>query len=393
MLHTSYIELDQQALRQNISFLKSLVPADTRFSMVAKANAYGHGIEEILPMVEECGIDHFSVFSVAEAIRVQNATRSRSELMIMGFVDDDYLEWAIEQEVSFFVFTLERLRATIAQAQKMNKPARIHLELETGMHRTGFCEDQLDEVVRMVKANPDYITLEGLCTHFAGAEDLASRQRIEEQIDTFNRLCGELDQQGLEPRYRHTACSGALFNYPEAIMDMVRIGIATYGFWPNQETRQLYLDKYNLQEDPLKRILTWKSKILSVNRVPANEYVSYGKSYYTTRPSKIATVPVGYGYGFSRTLSNNGRVLVGGYRAPVVGFVNMNMIVIDVTEIPDVAVHDEVVLIGTQGEHTMTVSSFSDMNNSMNYELLTRLPDHIPKFPVGVAQPAVNGRP
>lgn len=393
MLHTSYIQLDQKALSDNISFLKSLVPSGTRFSMVAKANAYGHGIEELLPMVEECGVDHFSVFSVAEAIRVQNATRSHSELMIMGFVDDDYLEWAIEQGVSFFVFTLERLRATIAQAQKMNKPARIHLELETGMHRTGFCEDQLDEVVGMVKANPDYIILEGLCTHFAGAEDLASRQRIEGQIDTFNRLCSELGQQGLNPLYRHTACSGALFNYPEAMMDMVRIGIATYGFWPNQETRQLYLDKHNLPEDPLKRILTWKSKILSVNRVPANEYVSYGKSYYTTRPSKIATVPVGYGYGFSRTLSNNGRVLVGGYRAPVVGFVNMNMIVIDVTEIPDVAVHDEVVLIGTQGEHTMTVSSFSDMNNSMNYELLTRLPDHIPKFPVGVAQPAVNGRP
>jgi len=389
MLHTSYIELDQQALHKNITFLKSLLSKDTRFSMVAKANAYGHGIEAILPMVEECGVDHFSVFSVAEAMRVQKATKQHSEIMIMGFVDDDYLEWAIEKDVSFFVFTLERLRATIAQAQAMRKPARIHLELETGMHRTGFCEDQLDEVIRLIRDNQEHLTLEGLCTHFAGAEDLGSRQRIENQIDTFNRLCSELYEQGLEPRYRHTACSGALFNYPEAIMDMVRIGIATYGFWPNQETRQLYLSKHNYAEDPLKRILTWKSEILSVNRVPANEYVSYGKAYYTTRPSKIATVPVGYGYGFSRTLSNNGHVLVGGYRAPVVGFVNMNMIVIDVTEVSDVAVHDEVVLIGTQGEHTMSVSSFSDMNNSMNYELLTRLPDHIPKFPVSAEQPVV----
>ena len=388
MLHTSFIELDHQALQKNIAFLKSLLPEGTRFSMVAKANAYGHGIEEFLPMVEDCGIDHFSVFSVAEAMRVQKATCQQSELMIMGFIDDDYLGWAIDEEVSFFVFSLERLRATIAEAQKKGKPARIHLELETGMHRTGFCEDQLEEVTQMILSNSDHLLLEGLCTHFAGAEDLASHDRIQGQIDTFRRLCRQLKQDGIDPRYRHTACSGALFNFPDALMDMVRIGIASYGFWPNQETRQLFLRNNNLTEDPLKRILTWKSKILSVNRVPANEYVSYGKSYYTTRPSKIATVPVGYGYGFSRNLSNNGRVLVGGHRAPVVGFVNMNMIVIDVTEIPNVQVQDEVVLIGTQGEHTMTVSSFSDMNNSMNYELLTRLPGHIPKFPVRIAHEA-----
>ena len=165
-------------------------------------------------------------------------------------------------------------------------------------------------------------------------------------------------------------------------MDMVRIGIASYGFWPNPETRQLFLQKNDLPNDPLQRILTWKSKVMSINKVPANAYVSYGKSYQTTRPSRIATVPVGYGYGFSRNLSNNGHILVGGRQAPVVGFVNMNMVVIDVTEIPDVQVHDEAVLIGKQGDHTMTVNSFSDMNNSMNYELLTRLPDHIPKYPM-----------
>ncbi len=384
MLHTSFIELDYQALHTNIRFLRSLVPDNTRFSMVVKANAYGHGIEDLLPMVEGCGVYHFSVFSVAEAMRVKHTMGERSELMIMGFIDDDYLGWAIKHDVSFFVFTIERLRATIEQAKKHNHPARIHLELETGMHRTGFCEDELPEVVRLVQQNRDVLDLEGLCTHYAGAEDLELHPRIERQIQTFKRLCKELGEKGLAPRYRHTACSGALFNYPESIMDLVRIGISCYGFWPNQETRMAYLRQHELPEDPLKRILTWKSKILSVNNVPADEYVSYGKSYYTTRPSKIATVPVGYGYGFSRTLSNNGHVLVNGYRAPVVGFVNMNMIVIDVTETLDVAVHDEVVLIGSQGEHTMTVSSFSDMNNSMNYELLTRLPSHIPKVPVGM---------
>lgn len=386
MLHTSYIELDQKALNTNIQFLQNLLPENTRFSMVVKANAYGHGIEDLLPLIEGCGVDHFSVFSVAEAMRVYKVMDECSDLMIMGFIDEDHLEWAIEREVSFYVFTLERLKATIKQAKAMSKPARIHLELETGMHRTGFCEDQLDEVARLVLQNQDVLELTGLCTHYAGAEDFELVDRIKKQIKTFKGLCQTLEKKGLIPQYRHTACSAALLNYPETAMDMVRIGIASYGFWPNKETRMAYLRHHELQEDPLKRILSWKSKIMSINEVPANEYVSYGKSYYTIRPSKIATVPVGYGYGFSRNLSNNGHVLVRGHRTPVVGYVNMNMIVIDVTEVPEVAVDDEVVLIGIQGDHIMTVTSFSDMNNSMNYELLTRLPDHIPKFAVNVLE-------
>jgi len=387
MLHTSFIELDQEALNCNIRFLKSLIPDTTRFSMVVKANAYGHGIEDLLPLIEGCGVDHFSVFSVAEAMRVQDAMRNQNEVMIMGFIDDDYLDWAIAEEVSFFVFTMERLKATLARAKALDKAARIHLELETGMHRTGFCEDQLDEIVQLLQSNPEFLRLEGLCTHYAGAEDFGIQDRIEEQIATFNRLCSELGRRGLHPTYRHSACSAALFNYPETVMDMVRIGISSYGFWPNEETRRSYLREHQLREDPLKRILSWKSKVLSVNRVPEGKYVSYGQAYLTTRPSKIATVPVGYGYGFSRDLSNNGHVLIGGQRAPIVGYVNMNMVVVDVTEIPGVAVHDEVVLIGRQGDQVMTVRSFSDMNNSMNYELLTRLPGHIPKMPLPMAAP------
>ena len=388
MLHTSFIELDGEALNCNIEFLKSLLTKDTRFSMVVKANAYGHGIEALLPMIEDCGVNHFSVFSLAEAMRVQKCMREDSDVMILGFVDDDYLEWVIDKGLSFFVFTLERLHAAIGAAKRARRPARIHIELETGMHRTGFCEDQLPELWQLLQNNRDHLQIEGLCTHYAGAEDFAVRDRIKEQITTFKRLCNAFEQKGIAPRYRHTACSGALFNYPQAIMDMVRIGISCYGFWPNQETRMSYLRKYDFEKDPLKRVMSWKSKILSVNRVPEGKYVSYGKSYLTTRPSKIATVPVGYGYGFSRDLSNNGHVLVGGQRVPVIGSVNMNMVVIDVTEVENVRVHDEVVMIGSQGDKTMTVSSFSDMNNSMNYELLTRLPSHIPKVPMNKPEPA-----
>lgn len=379
MLHTSFIELNKEALNNNIQFIKNQLGSGPRYSMVVKANAYGHGIEQLLPAIEECGVTHFSVFSAAEAMRVHKAKHEDCEVMIMGWIDHDYLEWAITKSVSFFVFTPERLKETLITAKELDTCARIHLELETGMHRTGFCADQLPEVFELLSNNKNYVKLEGLCTHFAGAEDYTNYDRVREQIKTFSHLCKLFEENQLSPTYRHSACSAALFNFPETVGDLARVGISSYGYWPNDETKMRYKMEHDIEGDPLDRILSWKSKILSINNVPENEYVSYGKSYLTNRPSKIATVPVGYGYGYSRTLSNDGHVLVGGKRAPVIGSVNMNMMVLDVTDIGNVNVGDEVVLVGKQENREISVGSFSDMNNSMNYELLTRLPHHIPR--------------
>ena len=379
MLHTSYIELSKEALNNNIGFLKKRIGSHARYSMVVKANAYGHGIEQLLPLVEDCGVDHYAVFSVAEAMRVHEIKKESCELMIMGFIDDDYLEWAIERDVSFYVFTLERLRRVIEVSQKTNKPARIHIELETGMYRTGFCEDQLEEVSALLKKHSSKLVLEGICSHMAGAESIVNYRRMLEQIDAFNKLCNWFHAEGFQPGYRHLACSAGVLNYPDSVMDMARVGIASYGFWPSEEMKMMHLKEVGFDENPLQRVLSWKSVIMSVNNVPKGKYVSYGKSFMTNRKSKIATVPVGYGYGFSRTLSNNGHVLVGGKRVRVIGSVNMNMAVLDVTDIENVKAGDSVVLIGEQGDESISVESFSDMNNSMNYELLTRLPHHIPR--------------
>lgn len=383
MLFTSYIELSKSALNNNIEYMKNKAGLNVRYSLVVKANAYGHGIEDILPMVESCGVDHVSVFSVEEARRALEVKRHTCDLMIMGFVDDDQLEWVIENDISFFVFTKERLDAVCKIAPHLEKPARIHVELETGMHRTGFCDDELEYVADKLLENKKNIHLEGLCTHFAGAESMDNFKRVNEQIETFNHLCSWFRQKKkLIPEYRHVACSAGVLNFPDSSMDLIRVGISSYGFWPNNETRMLHLKNGTVSEDTLQQVLSWKSKVMSVNHVDEDEYVSYGKSYLTNRKSKIATVPVGYGYGFSRTLSNNGHVLINGKRVSVVGSVNMNMMVVDVTDLSDVKVNDEVVLIGEQGGKSINVSSFSDMNNSMNYELLTRLPQPIPRYQV-----------
>ena len=347
--------------------------------MVLKANAYGHGIEDMVPLAEDFGVDHFSVFSTAEAMRAHKVKSPTTDLMIMGWIDDDYIEWAIMNDVSFFVFSRERLMAACKKAGELKKNARVHIELETGMHRTGFAKELLPQLVEDLKKHVTNVELEGLCTHFAGAEHMENFDRIRRQIRNFREMCNWLHEHGFEPRYHHAACSSGIVNFPETALDLVRIGIMSYGFWPSSESRMNYLLNHKLDEDPLKRILSWKSEVMSVNHVDEGEYISYGKSYLTNRRSKIATVPVGYGYGFSRNLSNNGHVLVGGKRVPVIGIVNMNEMVIDVTDVEDVSIGDEVTLIGSQQDRTITVSSFGDMNNSLNYELLSRLPTFIPR--------------
>lgn len=380
MLHTSYIELSKGALHNNIRFMKTHIHAPTRYSMVIKSNAYGHGIEHLLPIIEECGVSHFSVFSIDEAVQAYEVKSKECEIMIMGWIDNDNMDWAIEHGVSFYVFTIERLKAAIKASHKLKKKAKVHLELETGMHRTGLYKEELDEVVELLRHNQEYINVEGTCTHYAGAENISNHDRVQDQIKVFNELCGWLYRKGIKPHYRHTACSAAVLKYPETVMDLVRVGIANYGFWPSGELRMDNMLKRNSRVDPLKRVLSWKSEVMSVKQVNEGEFISYGKSYVTNRDVVIATIPVGYGYGFSRNLSNLGHVLIHGKRVRVIGTVNMNMMIVDVTDLNDVEIGDEVVLIGEQNGLSISVSSFSDMNYSLNYEQLTRLPHDIPRY-------------
>jgi len=304
--------------------------------------------------------------------------------MIMGFIDLDELHWAVENDVQFYAFEPGRLRAAVEAARKIGRPARVHLELETGMNRTGLGGEELREGIDIVNDAGDDLVVEGVCTHYAGAESIGNYVRIRNQIDTFNQLCAELESMGLDLGRRHTACSAALLTYPETVMDMVRCGIAQYGFWPSTEVRMHHLLNSELpgrraRRDPLRRVLSWKTRVMSVKKVGPGQFVGYGTTYQTTRPETVACIPVGYFRGFARSLSNRGHVLIHGSRAPVVSIVNMSMCLVDVTHIADVRVGDEVTIIGTQGRRSISVASFSDLSNVMNYETLVRLPSEIPR--------------
>lgn len=384
MVHPSHIELSKSALEQNIRFLKDYIGGDTIFCSVIKGNAYGHGIEQFVPMAEECGIRHFGVFSADEAKKACDAKiKPDSHIMIMGMIENTELDWAIEKDISFYIFELDRLKATIREAKELGKKARIHLHLETGMNRLGLHNSKLKKAIELIKANEEHLSVDGLCTHYAGAESVSNHVRVKKQIENFKIYCKEIEEAGISPKMKHTACSASTLNYPETTMDMVRIGISQYGFWPNRETYMNFVKKHEEVEkrhkDPLKRIMTWKSRVMSTKEVPAGEFVGYGNTYLTSRDQIIATVPIGYSHGFGRNLTNVGIVLVNGERAPVAGLVNMNMLTIDVTDIPQTEKGDEVVIIGRQGDQEMTVASFSEMTNFLNYEVLVRIPNHLPR--------------
>jgi len=379
---TSVIEISESAITGNLRFLQRQFGENVLISSVVKSNAYGHGMKSFVPLAEKAGIDHFSVFSACEAKELMKIKSPGSRVMIMGWIDDDDLEWAIKNSIEFFVFDPGRLRKTVSLSGKTGKPAMVHIEMETGMNRTGMTMKELKTAAAILNEHPGTFILKGLCTHLAGAESIANHVRIQRQLSRFTRLCRWFGDQGLVPEYRHTASSAAAMAYPASRFEMVRIGILQYGYWPSAETFIQFIGKRKEKTDPLNRVISWKSKVMSLKRVKRGEFVSYGTIYLAQEDKRIAVVPVGYSHGYNRSLSNLGRVLINGERVGVVGLVNMNMLIADVTRVPGVKTGDEVVLIGEQGDLTISVASFTEFSNQLNYELLTRLPEGTPRLVV-----------
>lgn len=378
---TSYIELTREAYIHNIEFLRNYLGDKVKISSVVKGNAYGHGIDCFVPLAEEAGIDHFSVHSANEAEEVLKAKKKDStEIMIMGHVENADIPWAVKNNISFFVFEFDRVRTAIKASKKTSIKPRIHIELETGMNRTGFNEEEINRLIPLLQENAEHLEIDGVCTHYAGAESIANYVRIQDQKKEFKHLINKLRENGINPRLEHSCCSAASFRVPDMHGDMVRIGILQYGYWPSREIFIEYLKGRKNKTEPLRRLISWKSSVMSVKQVEMGEFVGYGTTFLAQRNMKIATVPIGYSHGFSRSLSNTGRALVNGFRVPVIGMVNMNNMALDVSDVEEIKKGDEVTLIGRNDEVEISVASFGELSDQLNYELLTRLPVKIPRI-------------
>lgn len=378
--HSSRIELSQQALTNNMNFIRKKTGRGIRISSVVKANAYGHGINPFVSMVEKCGVNHFSVASAHEASKVLECKQNTSSIMIMGILYDVDIPWAIENEIEFYVFNFPRLPLVLELAKKLKRQAIVHIEVETGANRTGMPESDFPKAITFLKRNKEYIRFEGLCSHLGGAESEANKFKIDGQLRRFKKLIKLTKSRKFLPKYTHLASSAASLIYPETRFNMVRVGVAQYGFWPGPDVYYHHLQETGKNSDrALKRIITWKTDIMDLRDVPAGEFVGYGTAFQALKPMKVAVLPLGYSNGYPRAQSNRGHVLIQGKKAPITGLINMNLFMVDVSHLPDVKVGDEAVLVGRQNNSLIRVSSFTESINLLNNEMLSRLPAAIPR--------------
>lgn len=378
---SNWIEIDRHALAENRRTLHELIGPECTIVSVVKGNAYGHGFDPVINLIEELGAEDFAVFSIAEAVAFKRVAEKRSRLQIMGYVQPELADWVIENDCRPWIGQPEAWPRYRDAAERLGTPLNVHLEVETGMNRTGVLPEEALQIATEIHDH-DLVHLEGVCTHLAGAEDHQNAPRISLQKRAYFTFLDRLKEHGIDYGKRHIASSAAALLDPEARLDMVRVGIAQYGFWPTREVLHRFPTETGQRPLRLQRVLSWSSRVMQVHDVQDGDYVGYGRSYQAEGPQRIAIIPVGYSDGFSRGLSNLGHVLIRGRRASIIGAVNMNMIQVHVTHIPEVEPGDEVVLIGRQGDQEISVGSFADYNLVVNYELMSRLPIDIPRYVV-----------
>ena len=291
-------------------------------------------------------------------------------ILILGYVFPDQYEAMIRAEIRPTVFTAEMAEELSEAAEKTGMDCKIHFAIDTGMGRIGYqvTEEAADEMTRLAKL--PHIMVEGIFTHFAKADEI-EKEPTHRQIELFIHMIQMLEQRGVKIPIHHCSNSAGIVEIPEANMDLVRAGITLYGLWPSDE-----VDKTKISIKPALSLIT---HVAYVKELEAGHSVSYGGTYTTKETRKIATIPVGYADGYARSLSNKGDVLIHGRRAPICGRVCMDQFMVDVTDIPDVTVGDEVILIGSAGEETITMEEVGAISGRFNYEFVCDLGKRIPR--------------
>jgi len=375
--YSVWAEVNLSALAHNLGEVRRLVGPDTEVAAVVKANAYGHGLVEVAGTLLAHGADRLCVARVDEGVALREAGID-APVLVMGFVPPPLYDTALDHDLTLTVCDPEAAAELSAAAARHGRPAPVHLKLDTGMGRLGLVTADRDLYRNILAiASLPHLEIEGLYTHFANA-DRRDKSHAQRQLVDFVEVTCTLGHDGIDIELLHAANSAALIDMPESRLNLVRPGIMLYGLYPSPEVKTRQVD--------LRPVMTLKAQVGFLKRVPAGWTVSYGSTYTTPAPTTLATVPCGYADGYNRRLSNRGAVLIHGRRAPVVGRVTMDQIVVDVGHIPGVAVGDEVVLFGRQGEAELHVDEVAALLDTINYEVVCAVSARVPR--VYVRDPA-----
>ncbi|MCD8045894.1 MAG: alanine racemase [Clostridiales bacterium] len=359
-------QINLDAFEHNLNEIKRVISPDTKVCAVIKTDGYGHGASVLASVMEgHEEIWGYAVATVEEAVTLRDGGIEKP-ILILGYVFEEDLDTLIDLDIRPTVFSLAVAEELSAEAVRKNRAVHIHIKLDSGMGRIGFpcCEETIETIAQI--ANLPNIVTEGIFTHFARADE-RDKSWSKRQAERFFSVTDALAQRGIRIPIRHISNSAGIIDLPQYNLDLVRAGIILYGLWPSDEVNREAVD--------LQPILTLKSHVVHVKTMTDGEPVSYGGTYCVSGTQQIATIPVGYGDGYPRALSNRGYVLIHGQKAPVCGRICMDQFMVNVTGIPDVKPGDEVILVGGG----ITMEEIGTLSGRFNYEFACDLGKRIPR--------------
>lgn len=368
-LRPAWVEVDLRAIEQNTRRLIEIIGPDVELLAMVKANGYGHGAVEVSRAALRGGATWLGVVSVGEGIELRRAGID-ARILVLGTTPPEWARAGVENDLTLTVFSMDAVRAIDTAARALDRRARVHLKVDTGMARLGVQPEQAVDLAREIAAL-EHVEIEGVLTHFAVADTPDARgitgwgiEYTQKQLALFRGILDAFERAGIPLRYRHCANSPTILRMPEANFNLVRTGILIYGLDPSEEVPR---------PPDFIPALSFKTRVATVRQVPAGTYVSYGATFRTARLSRLAVIMVGYADGLRRGPSNYGEVLVRGRRAKIAGRVAMDQAIIDVTDIEGVQAGDEVVLIGKQGAEEIRAEQVAKNLGTNNYETITTI--------------------
>jgi len=363
-----WAEIDLDAAKFNIRNIKKIV-GNKEIIAVVKADAYGHGAIDLAPIFINNGASKLAVAIITEALElIEN--NINVPIMILGYTPLEYGEVLIKNEIEQTVYDLEYAKGLSEIALSLGKKAKIHIAVDTGMGRIGFLpRSESIKTIEEISAL-EGISIEGLFTHFSTSDE-ENKEYTYEQFSKLKDLNKKLKERGINIPLKHASNSGAIIDLPETYLDGVRAGIILYGYYPSEQ-----VNKENLA---LRNVMTVKTMVCHVKELDKDMYVSYGRTFKTNRKSIIATLPIGYGDGYSRLLSGKAKVIINGKLVPVVGRICMDQCMIDVTDAGEVKVGDEVIILGSDGVLKFNADDMAKAMGTINYEILCMIKQRIPR--------------
>lgn len=362
----TWVEIDLAGVAHNYKVLKNSLPDGTKIMAAVKANAYGHGIVEISRKLVECGVDYLGVACLDEALTLRKNLIHAPILCLGAFLKSD-AEAIIENDVTATVTDYEMAKLLDKTAARLKKKAKVHVKIDTGMGRLGVWHSEADEVIIKL-CGLSNLNIEGLYTHFPSADSDEAFTRS--QITMFCTLVTKLEIKGVNIPFKHSANTMAVLGYKDAHFNLVRPGLAIYGLYPKDEIQK---------HVELKPVLSFKTRVVYLKEVEKGRSISYGRTHITHKNTLVATLPVGYGDGYNRLLSNKGQVLIRGELCPVIGVVCMDQTMVDVGHLKDVQLEDEVILAGTQNGKIIRVEEIAKLCHTIPYEVVCWISPRVPR--------------